>query len=263
MTEFENGNLDAIFFELEGQWLKPLLRFVEELFIGARLPSHDQLHHFRVWHFAKELLISFKQKNKAEFSKDFIEGLMISSLLHDVGLTETLAEEHGEQSAKLAKSFLTNDLDGNRHKQEMFEAIISHDDKSYGQVDSRQTPGIYHFLTVADDLDALGVLGLIRYIEIYTHRKISTDYLQERIRMNMESRFKFIESFISFNEVLLQKHYTRYKKALNYLDQLDTQALEELVRRLHRSDLTIKEQDVNSLKLLLMEYKSEVLQIQY
>ncbi len=258
MATFEKEHLTAIISELEQQWLKPLLHFVEGLFAGFNLPSHDQEHHYRVWIFAKELLFSYSNKTQTNFSKEFIECLLISCFMHDIGLTQTPGEEHGEQSAELARSFLKDSLAGNMHSEEMFKAIILHDDKSYSRTDNNTIPGIYHFLTVADDLDALGALGLIRYLEIYAHRNISVEELQERIRLNLDSRFKFIEQFVSFDKTLLQKHDDRYRKAQEFLRQLDTQVLAELIKRIHQSDLVPRTNEDSLIEDLMLEYSHEL-----
>jgi HD superfamily phosphodiesterase len=217
--------------QIETQWLAPCFNEVQSLFKDIHLPSHDQAHHRRVWEYAKELLCSYSGNCKGVcYHPSFIEALLFACFFHDTGLIQTFDESHGRISAGIAGTFLQErKLQENIYYNELIHAIILHDDKSYFNVDSSQTPGIYEYLTVADDLDAFGALGLMRYIEIYAYRGISRWEIKDKIRANLDSRFNFVAGFLSHIPDLFVKHKERYEKALYYLDTLGQKEINLLI----------------------------------
>lgn len=217
--------------EIENIWLQPAFREVKKTFSKVWLPSHDQIHHLRVWAFAKDILRAYLVKGY-DFDRNYLEALLIACMFHDTGLTVTLSERHGNESAEIAEHFLQGrPLKSEDYKPELLEAIILHDDKSYSHKKGKEeVPGIYQVLTVADDLDALGALGLFRYIEIYYGRGIDIKQMAKRIEKNIKSRISFIRSKLSFDAELEEKHFERYQRAYFNLKMLGEEELTEICK---------------------------------
>lgn len=214
----------------EDRWLKNAVEEVQGCFKNVWLPSHDYIHHLRVWEFAKDIVQAY-EKNGDEFTYEYIEALLLACMFHDAGLSVTIDESHGDKSKEITQAFFEkNPLVANEYMDEMLEAIVLHDDKTYSNVAAAgSTPGLYQVLTVADDLDAMGALGLYRYIEIYYSRGIGTNTMLSRIEENIKSRIKFIRSKLEFDEELFQRHYERYQRAFYYIKLLTENDLENIV----------------------------------
>lgn len=208
--------------------------YLDHIFNELWLPSHNRQHHDRVWFFAKEILKAYLNKG-ANFSHDFIEALMVAVYFHDTGLTRTLSVKHGHESASIAKDFLASRTQwSNRYEHEMMDAIVRHDEKDYALVQEGESviPTIYSILTVADDLDAFGAVGLIRYLEIYCLRKIENNQLKPSILRNLESRFAFVNHMFTPLPMLLAHHKTRYQLACELLNEMDEQDLSFLQQQI-------------------------------
>lgn len=212
------SNLQIHIQKSEEKYLAAVHERITLEFKDVWLPSHDLEHHKRVWSNAKQLMEAFEQTG-TDFSEAFVEALFFASWFHDVGLTKTLDIRHGEQSAEIAGSFL-KDIDtwNNSLTEELLEAIILHDDKSYLTRGERYlTPSIYSLLTIADDMDALGATGLYRYIEIYHLRGINIYDLKNSIEKNLSSRFSFISKVINQHAALQKKIKLLYHTGLRFL----------------------------------------------
>lgn len=214
---------ESLIEQIERKNQKIFTNYLDQIFSLVWLPSHNRHHHDRVWHFTKEILLAYLHKG-ATFSHDFIEALMVAVYFHDTGLTRTLSEKHGFESASIAKDFLANQWQrSNRYVDEMMDAIVRHDEKDYAliQVDESVIPTIYSILTVADDLDAFGAVGLIRYLEIYCLRKIENNQLKPAILGNLESRFAFVNLMFAPLPALSASHEARYQVAGELLKEMD------------------------------------------
>lgn len=212
------NKLKANILQVEEKLESKLNSFVKACFEGIWLPSHDLQHHQRVWSFAKELLSAYEINGRV-FNTEFIESLMIACYFHDVGMIKTIAPEHGAASAKVASEFLTNytDIEGDRST-ELLNAIINHDNKEYLDIDADiQNPTVYTLLTVADDLDAFGALGLYRYIEIYQMRQVDYKLMGKAILTNLNKRFRFVEKVLEVDNQLHRIHLTRYQKGIDFI----------------------------------------------
>ncbi len=202
-----------------------LTNHLDLIFSEVWLPSHNRFHHDRVWSFVKEILLAYLYKG-ATFSHDFVEALMVAVYFHDTGLTRTLSVKHGHESAAMAKDFLAKYPKMiNRYQNEMMDAIVRHDEKDYALVKAGGPviPSIYSILTVADDLDAFGAVGLIRYLEIYCLRGIENNQLKSAILQNLESRFAFLSLMFGPLPALLAHHKARYHLACMLLKEMDEQ----------------------------------------
>lgn len=217
----------------EGEHQLKLQQCVEHCFQPIWMPSHNLDHHNRVWQFAKELLFAFNHAG-VQFNKGFAEGLLVASYFHDVGLTRTLSFEHGKESAKIAQEYIDdNKLEEKLPVESIIKAIELHDDKEYIKVGvDLKSPSIYTLLTVADDLDAFGVLGLYRYFEIYNLREIKSDVIVDLIEVNLKKRFDFVGKVICINSDLFTKHKKRFEMSLNYLKQFQQSDIDYLLEQI-------------------------------
>ena len=203
----------------EQKWKLLLEQEVESLFSEIWLPSHDLSHHKRVWFFTKELLLEFNKLNP-----EFTEAAIIAAYMHDTGLTETLKPEHGEISSRMTERFLEkHPLENPVYKEELLEAIIRHDNKNYsGRTQSVASPGLYEILTTADDMDAMGALGLYRYFEIYAMRNLPVETICQAIEKNLKQRFEFLSSQFATKRELSSQNKIRYDTAINILKTLNS-----------------------------------------
>ena len=214
----------------EKEWCSRLQYRLEILFSCVWMPSHGVEHHLRVWAFAKELLLLFVSAVE-NMSEEFVEALIVAVFFHDAGLTKTIGPEHGAAGSKLAEKFIKNQSENwkNRHTQEMLQAIVKHDDKTYAQASPWNSyVGIYELLAIADDLDALGCLGLTRYFEIYFQREMTENEITAEILSNINSRFNFISQWIYRADTVYLKHKQRYEKAIGFLEELKGKEIEIL-----------------------------------
>ncbi|MBN1117302.1 MAG: HD domain-containing protein [Bacteroidales bacterium] len=209
--------------EIENQWLKSVYDYNCAQFQQCWLPSHDNTHHFRVWTFIKGILEQLDREGE-KFSKEKIFRLLIAAFFHDIGLTHTLDKSHGRISREMCEHFFKEKKlpvwDGH---EEMLDAIEFHDDKDYTAKKGSdfENPGsIYNLLTVSDDLDAFGALGIYRYIEIYTLRKIPVEELAPRILDNLKNRYVHFINKYGFSEELVQMHEKSYNIAVDFFSLL-------------------------------------------
>jgi HD superfamily phosphodiesterase len=190
---------------------------VEHEFKNVWLPSHNLDHHKRVWHYAKDLLISYSEKG-VSFKYEYVESLMIAVFFHDVGLTRTLNIEHGYESAQLTKRFVLNNKNiSTYYLSDLIEAVELHDKKEYNDFINIGKPTLYSILTVSDDLDAFGAVGLFRYFEIYFLRKIEIEIIAKAIKENLKNRFEYVNKILAFDKYMQQLHSNRYKIAQKLL----------------------------------------------
>lgn len=204
----------------ERQWLNTLYRNTKEIFSFKTLPSHDHTHHLRVWMHARDLLCELF-KTGFRFNEHEIILLMVSVFFHDTGLTITYEPDHGKESRKICEQFLSDRKDiAPEAMHHILEAIEWHDDKSY--IENRNKTDIYALLSVADDLDAYGAIGVYRYFEIYKLRGIREEEIPGMVIDNLEKRFGFLEKSFGHLEEFIHKQRIRklytadyYKRFIN------------------------------------------------
>jgi hypothetical protein len=204
----------------ELQFKQILEDFFVSVYNDESLPSHGLDHHRRVWNYARELIICIDQQN---FIVDptLTENLIIACYLHDIGMSVDQGVKHGHHSRDLCKKFLkSNNLDESNHS-DLLSAIENHDNKEYntssGQFD------LLTILSVADDLDAFGIIGIYRYSEIYLKRGIRLNDIGSLILKNAEQRFdNFIKTFGSIDSIVL-KHRERYNILKEFFDNYNSE----------------------------------------
>ena len=194
--------------EAESVFQKKLESYFTSIFSETNIPSHDLSHHRRVWYYAKELLSSLNTYGIA-FGDNFPEKLIIGCYLHDSGMSVDSGLKHGHHSALLCKKFLeTNNLDVGSFS-DLLSAIENHDNKEY--TNKGKPDDLLTILSVSDDLDAFGVVGVYRYSEIYLKRARKLKELGFLILVNIASRFSNFSRTFSFDEELVTRHKERYQ----------------------------------------------------
>jgi hypothetical protein len=82
---------------------------------------------------------------------------------------------------------------------------------------------VLQILSVADDLDAFGYIGIFRYSEIFLTRRTNPEKIGYLIRVNAGKRFEnFIKTF-GYNIELAQKYKKRYKILDDFFSQYNEQ----------------------------------------
>jgi HD superfamily phosphodiesterase len=197
-------------------------QILEEFFISVynekSLPSHGIEHHRRVWGYARELIISLEYLN-ISIVPDLAENLIIACYLHDIGMSVDHGIKHGHHSRELGIGFLNkNHLEVTKYKN-LLSSIENHDNKEY--LTSAQKYDLLTILSVADDLDAFGFIGIYRYSEIYLARGISLKEIGSLILKNAEKRFdNFKRTFGNIDSVVL-KHTSRYNILKSFFEKFN------------------------------------------
>ncbi|OFX20446.1 MAG: hypothetical protein A2041_02810 [Bacteroidetes bacterium GWA2_31_9b] len=206
--------------KVENKWLDSLYNNCKDLFSGSTVPSHDHDHHLRVWNYCKEIITELAPTHLIEY--ELIESLIIASFFHDTGLTITLSENHGKQSRLICENYFDrNNIEKPLSFIQVLEAIEKHDNKNYT---NKQVPeSILSILCTADDIDAFGLIGVIRYSEIYMLRGLNMNQLSDSVIKNLDKRFAHFESTYKFLPVLFEKHYKKYQIARRFFEALENE----------------------------------------
>jgi HD superfamily phosphodiesterase len=187
-------------------------QILEEYFIkkwgDTALFSHNIDHHRRVWHYAKELLSEAGENNIIAIPF-FPDKLITACYLHDLGMAIDSGDRHGIHSANLFREFISENGLSESEFAETLIAIRDHDKKE--NISTDRSPDLISFLTIADDLDAFGHIGISRYLEIYFLRGISPSEIGYRVRANAASRFANFRSVFGNSSGLFEKHSARFK----------------------------------------------------
>ena len=220
--------------QAEENWLQKLYSHAKELYRSTFLPSHDHSHHLRVWNISKQLL-----KEIAVFDSSLtqakVEGVLIAALFHDLGMVQSTRKDHGRLGRELCRSWFSKSgpppppgFDG------ILEAIEMHDRKEarfYPGPQTGASAGILGILSVADDLEAMGTIGIYRYAEIYLLRGIAVEDLGKRILENATNRFLNLSSSSIGVRVIgeyrkqfdeLTRFYDLYNRQLKEVDRADS-----------------------------------------
>jgi len=195
--------------ELEEKWLKILYETVEKEFNKHPLPSHDHTHHLRVWIFTKDFLLALHESGRI-FSFSELEKIIIAVFFHDIGMVKTLNVSHGKESRRICEKFLNKEVSfEKKDRLEVLEAIEKHDDKTYLNHKEVNTYSVYTILSVCDDLDAYGAIGIYRYLEIYRMRGLNLEDIPSQVITNLQTRIGFLESHGNDFPGFIYKHRER------------------------------------------------------
>lgn len=193
---------------------KPALMILcRKLFESAPMPSHDHLHHLRVWENAKELL--GRLQDAGMISDPLIgEKAIIAAFLHDTGLTINRGPDHGIQSRQICSKFLMTADFSEADREEILDAVEKHDEKDYsGASDPSSLAAV---ISAADDMDAFGCEGIGRYAEIYLLRGVPHSELPGKVIANAESRFRHLELTYSMFPDLIKAEKKRVDTLITY-----------------------------------------------
>ena len=197
-------DLTDIFLKTEEKYLASIEAFFKEKWGETKLWSHDLSHHRRVWNYAKELL-----QYEGDTDQLFIEKILIACYLHDIGMSIDPGEKHGIRSRMICELFLKENIFIPADCADLLEAVENHDNKNYS--DSTVTNKLLSLLSAADDLDAFGLTGILRYADIYLERNVSIADLGRMVTENSGRRFKNFEKAFSDYPELVEKHRTRFE----------------------------------------------------
>ena len=190
------------------EWLKRQI----ELFFITEFPenillSHGIEHHRRVWNYAVEL-INAGYVNTNNLNELFIDNLLMACYFHDIGMAENQDKNHGLTSRKKCLEFIAKFNLNADNFAEALNAIEFHDDKTYSA--AKTTNNVLAVLSVADDLDAFGFIGIYRYADIYLRRGLKKTELGKKVMDNAKRRFDNFINDKNTNSALLKKHISRY-----------------------------------------------------
>jgi len=199
---------------------------LEEFFISVynerSLPSHGIDHHRRVWGYSKEILNLFPFTETTNFPK-LANDLILACYMHDIGMTVDPGIKHGFHSRELCIKFLQEHNLQIANFSDVLEAIENHDNKEYAGIDSAND--LLAILSVSDDLDAFGYIGIYRYSEIYLTRGIEPEKIGHLIRDNAEKRFQnFVRSLGTGNKIT-EKYSLSYKTIDRFFRKYNEQLL--------------------------------------
>ena len=200
-------------------------------FSRSFLPSHDHTHHQRVWNICKNLLKELSPLN-AQLDEVLVEGILIAAWFHDLGMVQSTREDHGKLGKELCASWFLNQAG---QKPELFTEILNaiqwHDNKkdgAYSALNRNRRPGILSILCIADDLEAMGTIGIYRYAEIYLMRKAALSELGSIILKNAEVRYENLKLNCMLCETLMRSYQTPYEILQNFYLEYNIQLLREL-----------------------------------
>jgi hypothetical protein len=154
-----------------------------------------------------------------------VEQLLVASLFHDTGLTIDNSEKHGFMSLEICKEFFNQNPNLQIDNLAMVNfAIEHHDDKSIrvnGFKNVSPALQLTRLLSTADDLDAFGIIGVYRFIEIYSIRGNALEAIPQMVLPNMANRFENFRKLINDNSDFTQYHTKRYHDAVCFFKNLD------------------------------------------
>jgi len=218
--------LDIWIDRAETSWLDELYTNAENLYANTSLPSHDHSHHLRVWNLCKLLLREIATFN-SRIDEDLVEGLLIAAFFHDLGMVYSTREDHGHLGAELClKWFMDRGSERPEKFREILQAIELHDrkeDQIHDSFQKERPPEILTILTVADDLEALGIIGIYRYAEIYLKRGIPLAELGERILRNASNRFENISRACLLCDRIKEKSLRQYDELRRFFETYNEQ----------------------------------------
>lgn len=155
--------------------------------------------------------------------QSLVEGVLIAALFHDLGMATSSREDHGRLSRESCEQwFLKSGREFPERYEEILEAIELHDRKDeeiYRSFHAEQVPQILGILSAADDLEALGTIGIYRYAEIYLLRGIPLEELGTRILDNAKTRFEKLEKACRLCPRLLTSYRKEYDELRQFFEQ--------------------------------------------
>ena len=215
--------------KVEKSWLIPLYTTCQHAFGQTHLPSHNEDHHLRVWILARDLIKQL-EKQAIIFTRSDLTKIIIAAFLHDTGMSVTIDKTHGKESKKICKKFVEQyKPEGIDDPQELLDVIENHDDKEYQNkfAKIRNPKHLFKILSVCDDLDAFGLTGVYRYIEIYLMRGIPVKNIASIVLKNLTSRIDYFTGSFSNIEKFHKKHVKRFDLTWDFFTDLNNHIIHE------------------------------------
>ena len=226
MSGLPKTEIDAWIGKAEERWLHPLLGHVESCFQPTFLPSHDHTHHLRVWKTGSRLLREIAWIRE-DLDPGLVEGLLIASLFHDAGMHRSTGPDHGKWSRELCAEYFRNEPQPHPARwEEILDAIERHDLKTpevYPELSSSAPPGILGLLSLADDLEAFGIIGIYRYIEIYLARRTPLAELGIRVLANASARYSHLRRAFGDTSLSAGNYREKYNELVDFFDGYNQQ----------------------------------------
>lgn len=215
-------SIEKIIQEAEAKLLKVLFSHCRLIFAGINLPSHDHLHHLRVWYNVRSLVTELSDSGN-KISLGDVSRLLLSAMFHDTGLTKTLGEAHGKESRYICEDFIRKNPDLiDFDAEEALQAIELHDRKENLTPESdNQEINILKILSICDDIDAYGCIGVLRYAEIYILREVPVIKLAKKVLNNLKYRYNNIEAQRWIPDHFLTEQRIRYQKTYEFFKILE------------------------------------------
>jgi len=240
--------------QAEKNWLHSVYAYAEGLFQSSFLPSHDHTHHLRVWNIAKQLLREMAAVHNS-VSPSLVEAVLISAFFHDLGMVQSIREDHGVLGRELCLDwFRKSGHERPASFDSILDAIEMHDRKEawvYSDPERDGAPGILGILSAADDLEAMGVIGIYRYAEIYLQRGIPLKELGQRVLRNANQRFSNLSSLAIFAG-LVGKYRSQFDELTRFYTQYNLQLEQaENAGTVHEGELGV----INYIRIRSMEGK--------
>lgn len=213
----------------EEKWLKDVAAFVKDLFKDTFLPSHDHSHHMRTWETAKLIIREIAEFNVL-ITEQFVEAALLASLFHDTGITETRGIQHGTKGMNIYVKFISDYGTKPEMHQQIAHAIEMHDQKTKSQFIPfhwDKAPDLLTLISIADDMDAFGIIGVYRFAEIYLHRGIPLKSLGVTLLENVSIRYNNFSKASTLVPSLIKIAKPRYQEILNFYDKYNQQLLTE------------------------------------
>jgi len=218
--------LDIWIARAEKTWVEVLHSHAAGLFGHTYLPSHDHTHHRRVWNICRELLKELARKH-TPIDESLVEGVLVAAYFHDLGMVTSIDVEHGKSGRDMCSAFFKDhDLQILTRMEEVLESIELHDVKDeriYKGIFPGKPADILSILSIADDLEALGTIGIYRYAEIYLQRRVSLVKLGDMVIKNAEVRFNNIKQHAVACTDLVEKYREEYDELISFYSQYNRQ----------------------------------------
>ena len=85
---------------------------------------------------------------------------------------------------------------------------------------------IVNIVSTSDDIDAFGMIGVFRYIEIYAIRGVDKNILPNMVLENLSNRFQNLKYTFSYLCKVVEEQEVRYKKARSFFSRVQKAMLE-------------------------------------
>lgn len=205
--------------EVERLFLPPATDYLQNIFKQGLIPSHDLSHHLRVWAFARQIMESLQNRGE-ELPGELITSVLLAALFHDTGMISDMGADHGAAGAVIFRNFIDHHRYINADTEIISDAITRHDDKNYS-TGITEPLSVLSILSAADDLDAFGITGVLRYWEIYHLRGITPEQIPGKAIINAEGRMDNFRKIYGMLDHLLLKAEERFRVLVEFFSGME------------------------------------------